>query len=197
MYCKLINKPTLEFIDSGVGMCYDKGSYGTDNQKGLDRIDRVCNKLQHDSMLRFATYIFEVDLSTSSLLEHTRHSTGVDYAVRSTRYVTKQNPDNIKIQLSNNEIVNQMLNRHIEEIKELIKDNPSFANDDLKLLLPQAYIYRMQVIFNAQSLKHFLRLRTARSSHYHIRALAKAMFNEVPDDHKFLFEDVISKDSIC
>ena len=34
MEVKLINKPTLEFIDSGIGMCLGKGCYGTDNEKG-------------------------------------------------------------------------------------------------------------------------------------------------------------------
>jgi len=29
MEVKLINKPTLEFIDSGIGMCWDKGSYSS------------------------------------------------------------------------------------------------------------------------------------------------------------------------
>lgn len=196
MKVKLLNNPTLDFIDSGIGKCYKKGAYGVDSEKGINRIDRVCNKMQHDSMLRFATYIFDVDLSTSALLEWTRHSAGVDYAVESTRYVTKQNPDSIKVELSKNDVVNEMLLRHINEIIQLIKDNPTFANDDLKLLLPQAYIYSMQVIFNAQSLKHFLKLRTPKSAHYHIRQLAYEMYNQIPDDHKFLFDDVVYKETI-
>jgi len=62
----------------------------------------------------------------------------------------------------------------------------------LKLLLPQAFIYKMQVQFNAQSLQHFLSLRTAKSSHYHIRELAYTMFDVLPTEHKYLFEGHIN-----
>jgi len=192
MKVQLINNPSLDFVDSGVGMCWDKGSYGANTAKGKERIDRVCNKFQHSSMLRFVHYIFEIELSTSALLEFTRHSIGIDYAVKSTRYCTKQDVDNIQYERAKNERVNEMLDRNLVSIKQFIKDNPTIGNDDLKLLLPQAFIYKMQVQFNAQSLQHFLSLRTAKSSHYHIRELAYAMFNEVPTEHIYLFEDYIS-----
>ncbi len=191
MKVKLLNKPSLEFVDSGIGMCWDKGSYGLD-EKGIERIDRVCNKNQHSSMLRFVNYVFEVELSTSALLEWTRHQVGVDYAVKSTRYCTKQNPDDIKVELSKNDRVNEMLLRHTFEIIQFIKDNPTIANDDLKLLLPQGFIYKMQVQFNAQALQHFLKLRTAKSAHYHIRELAVALYIELPLDHFFLFDDYVN-----
>ena len=191
MKVKLLNNPTLEFIDSGIGMCWDKGSYGTDNEKGLARIDRVCNKMKHSSMLRFTNYIFHVELSTSALLEWCRHQVGVDYAVTSTRYVTKQNVEGIKVEYSKNDLVNKMLDKHIKEIKELILENPTLGNDDLKLLLPQGFIYKMQVQFNAQSLQHFILLRSSKDAHYHIRELAVELYKAKPQDHKFLFEGFV------
>jgi thymidylate synthase (FAD) len=193
MQVKLLNNPTLEFIDSGIGECYMKGAYGVDTEKGINRIDRICNQLQHDSMLRFVQYIFQVELSTSALLEWTRHQVGVDYAVKSTRYCTKQDVNNIKVELSNNGIVNALLLKHLEEIKQLIIDNPTVGNDDLKLLLPQGFIYRMQVQFNAQSLIHFLKLRSSKKAHYHIRDLAYELYNQIPESHKFLFEKAINE----
>jgi len=184
---KLLNVPTLQFVDNGIGMCWDKGAYGTDNDKGLERIERVCNKFKHASMLRFVQYVFEVELSTSALLEWTRHQVGVDYAVKSTRYCTKQDPEQIKVEYSKNKLVNILLDQHIQDIKTLIEDQPSISNDDLKLLLPQGFIYKMQVQFNAQSLQHFIKLRAAKSAHYHIQDLAKKLFKAIPDDQKFLY----------
>lgn len=192
MQVKLMNNPTIEFIDSAVGQCWDKGPYGT-GEEGIKRIDRVCNKMHHSSMLRFATYIFEVELSTSALLEWTRHQVGVDYAVKSTRYCTKQNPDNIAVELSNNHKVNQLILQHTNEIIQFIKDNPTIGNDDLKLLLPQAFIYKMQVQFNAQSLQHFLFLRSAKGAHYHIRDLAKAIYDALPMSHRFMFQHIMEE----
>ena len=191
MEVKLINKPTLEFVDSGIGMCWDKGSYGVDTTKGIARMDRVCNKMKHSSMLRFVDYIFHVELSTSALIEWTRHQVGVDYAVTSTRYVTKQNVEGIKVEYSKNDLVNKMLDSHIEDIKNLIRNNPKIGNDDLKLLLPQGFIYKMQVQFNAQSLQHFILLRGSKDAHYHIRELAVELYKAIPQDHKFLFEGIL------
>ena len=191
MEVKLINKPTLEFVDSGIGMCWDKGSYGVDTTKGIARMDRVCNKMKHSSMLRFVDYIFHVELSTSALIEWTRHQVGVDYAVTSTRYVTKQNVEGIKVEYSKNDLVNKMLDSHIEDIKNLIRNNPTIGNDDLKLLLPQGFLYKMQVQFNAQSLQHFILLRGSKDAHYHIRELAVELYKAIPQDHKFLFEGII------
>lgn len=194
MTVTLLNNPTLEFVDSGVGMCWGKGEYGAYTDKGKERIDRVCNKNQHSSMLRFVQYIFKVELSTSALLEWTRHQVGVDYAVKSTRYCTKQDGDAIAISYSKNDVVNELLDKHMDDIKQLIKDNPSVANDDLKLLLPQAFIYKMQVQFNAQSLQHFLLLRTSKTAHYHIRDLANLLYWKIPAEHRYLFTHCL-KDS--
>jgi len=188
----LLNQPTLSFVDNGVGMCWDKGPYGCDTDKGKERIDRVCNKFKHSSMLRFVQYIFEVELSTSALLEWTRHQVAVDYAVKSTRYCTKQDPEQIKVEYSKNNLVNVLLDQHIRDIKLLIEDQPLIANDDLKLLLPQGFIYKMQVQFNAQSLQHFIKLRSEKSAHYHIRDLAKELYAKIPEDHKYLFEKSLS-----
>lgn len=186
---KLLNSPTLEFIDSGVGQCWNKGPYGHETEEGIKRMDRVCNKMKHSSMLRFCHLIFEIEISTSVLLEMSRHQVGVDLSIQSTRYCTKQNPDNIKVELSRNDIVNDMLTRHTDEIIALIKSNPKIANDDLKLLLPQGFIYKGQVQFNIQSLQHFYKLRADKSAHFHIVEFAKALLDEVPEDIIFLFEE--------
>ena len=74
MKVTLLNNPTLNFVDSGVGMCWDKGSYGADTDKGKERIDRVCNKFQHSSMLRFVNYVFEIEECPKWLFETFRDS---------------------------------------------------------------------------------------------------------------------------
>jgi len=191
MRVTLLNDPTLEYIDNAIGFCWNKGPYGT-GEEGVARIDRVCNKFKHASMLRFTSYIFELEMSTSALLEFSRHQVGINLAVMSTRYCTKQNPDLITVELSNNDKVNTLLLKHTADIVQFIVDNPTVSNDDLKLLLPQGFIYRMQVQFNAQSLQHFFNMRSAKSAHYHIRDLAQAIYDTLPPEHHFLFDDCMS-----
>jgi thymidylate synthase (FAD) len=189
MKVKLINKPTLDFIDNGIGKCYDKGCYLPDTKKAYGRIDRVCNKMRHSSMLRFVHYIFDVEISTSVLLELSRHQVGNAFAFMSTRYCIKS--IDINVEPSRSELVNELLEKQVKDIKELIKNNPELKPDDIKLLLPQAFIYKGQVEFNGQALQHFLQLRTHKSSHFQIRDFAYALFNAVPDEQKFLFIDFV------
>ena len=193
MKVELLNDPTLDFVDSGVGMCWDKGSYGADTEKGIARMDRVCNKFKHASMLRFCHLIFRVEVSTSVLLEAERHQIGVDWAVKSTRYCIKRGSEGINIELSRNDEVNEMMTRHIKEIIDLI-DTSKIPADDLKLLLPQGFIYEGQVQFNIQSLKHFYRLRSDKSAHYHIVDFANALIDAVPEKIMFLIKDSTAED---
>ncbi len=64
MKVELLNNPTLEYVDNAIGQCWDKGPFGCETDKGIERIDRICNKFKHASMLRFVTYIVEIKLST-------------------------------------------------------------------------------------------------------------------------------------
>jgi thymidylate synthase (FAD) len=184
----------LEHVKNGIRMCWNSQDKSDDmGDKDLALIDRVCNKFQHSSMLRFYNLIYEVELSTSALLEWTRHQIGVDYAVKSTRYTFKRDGNDLQIEFSKNSKVNALLAKHLVEIQNLIQDNPGISNDDLKLLAPQAYIYTMQVQFNLQSLQHFLALRTNKTSHYHIRELAYALYDNAPDEVKYLLKDYVYK----
>jgi thymidylate synthase (FAD) len=44
-------------------------------------------------------------------------------------------------------------------------------------------------MFNARSLKNFLELRRASSAHFQIREVAEAMYECIPEDMKFLFNE--------
>lgn len=77
MNIRLLNEPTLDFVDSGIGMCWDKGAYGVDTQKGKERMERVCTKFKHKSMLRFCAYMFEVtegDIETYELFKDFKYA---------------------------------------------------------------------------------------------------------------------------
>lgn len=188
---KLISSSDLNLVDRAIGTCYDKGEY-KDAEAKMDRIQRVCNSFRHSSMLRFVTYTFDVVLSTSALLEWTRHQVGVDYAVRSTRYVLKKNIESLSYIPSRDESVNTLLNKIFNMVKDFIKENPKLKNDDLKLLLPQAYSYRMTVQFNGQSLQHFLELRSSKKAHFHIRELAVKLYEALPEEHKQIYKDSVT-----
>jgi len=185
MTVKLINKPTLDYVDWAIGECYGKGCYNNlDAQK--KRIEKVALKLKHSSVLEFAEFIFEIEASTKVLLEMSRHRVA-SYACKSSRYT-----------LNKGELVFEKtgdvdIDTTLEELKDIILEHieAGKSNELTSLLLPQAYQYRWVAKFNARSLKNFLALRTDKSAHFMIREVALEMYSVLPDEVKYLFKDDI------
>lgn len=146
-------------------------------------IERVGNKYKHQSILEMLTYVFDVEMSCKTLLAFSRHRIGISLTMRSTRYTTKKNKD--KHQVQDTPKTEQYLQKIMDVVSEAIKEG--LSNDEISLLLPQAYIYRGQIQFNGRSLQHFLSLRTKKDAHFQIRDLAQAIYNEIPSEHKYLY----------
>jgi thymidylate synthase (FAD) len=183
MKVKLIAHQGLEGIDHSIGLCYAKGDY-TDITKRDNRITKVALKHKHSSVLEFATFTFDISASTKVLLEMTRHRMA-SYACQSSRYTL--NKTDIVFESTGHNEVDNTLSYLQDEIRRFVEDGVS--NEIVSLMLPQAFQYNWTVMFNARSLKNFLELRRASSAHFQIRLVSEAMFNEIPDDMKFLFED--------
>jgi thymidylate synthase (FAD) len=163
--------------------------------KDKELIERIGNKLKHKSTLRHVTYIFDCsDVSTKTLLALTRHCVGKDISVESTRYTTSKRSD----KLSFTETPNPAINKSLEVIMDLVQGHiqAGHSNDDISMLLPQAYNYSFIMTMNIQSLQHFLELRTKRDAHYDIRKLANALFEQIPEDHSYLFKHYLSTDDV-
>ena len=183
MKVELIRYDTLASTDMAIGECYDKGCY-YDTEKRDNRIKKVALKAKHSSVLEFTNFVFQIEASTKVLLEMTRHRMA-SYACKSSRYTL--NKGEIVFEPTGHEVVDNMLNHWKALIMSQVDNGVS--NEITSLMLPQAYQYRWMVQFNARSLKNFLELRMASSAHYHIRDVALAMFDSIPDDMKYLFEE--------
>ena len=185
MQVKLINKPNIDMSDWAIGECYDKGCY-KDNDKKLNRINRVANVSKHNSVLEFTEAIFEITASTKVLLEMTRHRQA-SYACKSSRYTL--NKGEVVFESTGDKKVDEILKSLLLNIKVMIAYGK--PNDVVSLMLPQAYQYRWVAKFNYRSLQNFLQLRTDKHAHFHIREVAYAMYECLPDEHKFLFKDFV------
>ena len=183
MKVKLINEPTLEYADWGIGMCYDKGCY-TDPGKREKRINNVANVYKHSSVLELIDYVFEVEASTKVLLEATRHRQA-SYSCKSSRYTLDKGE--VIFEKSGDPEVDLQLSKWKTVVEDMI--HLGKKNDVVSLMLPQAYQYKWVMKFNARSLQNFFGLRLARTAHYQIREVAEEMYNLIPEDQKFLFTD--------
>jgi flavin-dependent thymidylate synthase len=183
MKVSLLHTNGLEFSDNAIGMCYDKGCY-TDSDKRDKRIKKVALKFKHASTIEFTNFIFEIEASTKVLLEMTRHRLA-NYACKSSRYTL--NKGEIVFESTGDADVDKDLDAWKTIIESYVATGTS--NEVTSLMLPQAYQYRWQVQFNARSLMNFFVLRRASSAHPHIRDVANAMFDCIPEEMKYLFED--------
>jgi thymidylate synthase (FAD) len=66
-------------------------------------------------------------------------------------------------------------------------------NDKAKYSIPESYKTSLAWSINARSLQNFLKLRTSKAALWEIRELANKIFEALPEDHKYLFEDSIKE----
>jgi len=180
----------------------DPDAYYVMGEKDLALIDRVGNKNKHSSTLEHITYNFYVSgISRAVLQELARHRIA-SLSVKSTRYTLKE--------LKNEEYMTEYMDKDAVEFasKYLVwtgnnhVDHFSYkalwhlqaalkkgiANDKAKYCLPEAYKTELTWSINMRSLQNFLSLRTNKAALWEIRDLAHAVFEALPEDHKYLLE---------
>ena len=164
---------------------HDKSDGG---EKDRALIRRVGVKMKHESVLEQLDIIYEAQISGKTLLGLTRHRQGVSMTVQSSRYTTSKTGKNIDYQLTETGKTKKYLERIIPVIQDAIEEG--LSDDDISTLLPQAYVYNLQLKMNARSLRHFVKLRLHKDAHNQIRRLANQLLAELPEDYKYLFDDI-------
>lgn len=155
-------------------------------------------------------YNFDIDgISRACLQELARHRIA-SYTVKSTRYTLKELKDekpfitNADIERATKYCVIPNLNSYEPEdmiVAEGILHNLEILrktielgvpNDYSKYTIPEAYKTSLVWSINARSLQNFLSLRTDKKALWEIQLLAKAIYEALPDNHKFLFNGCIN-----
>jgi len=171
-------------------------------------IEKIGNKYKHSSTLEHLVYNFELTgVSRAFLQENSRHRIASP-SVKSTRYTLKELQSAIlgTAYHPNFEIIEQyivlpplelyrdedaMIIHHNFLARQLIDFKESrngMSNDIWKYGLPECYKTELVMTINARSLQNYLSLRTSSSALWEIQKVARAMFESLPQDHKYLFE---------
>lgn len=181
---------------------FEKGDNGGEKDKEL--IDRVGNKFKHASTLEHLNYSFYIQgISRACLQELSRHR-HTSPSVKSTRYTLKELRDEKEFKendfknasrylvLCGNEKVDNASIKALENLRQILQE--SISLDLAKYCLPESYKTELTLTINARSLQNFLSLRSAKSALWEIRKLANTIFENLPDEHKFLFEHCLCRD---
>lgn len=196
----------LEVCSMAIRTCwqsFDKSDDG--GEKDLALIDRVGNKYKHSSTLEHLYYNFYIqDISRACLQEVARHRMA-SYSVKSSRYTLKEIKEEesfLPINDSNrlraekylvftkNDLVDSASIQALENLRQILCSNVS--NDIAKYAMPESYKTELHWSVNARSLQNFLSLRTSRQALWEIQKLAHAIFESLPQEHRFIFEDKVN-----
>ena len=170
-------------------------------------IERVGNKFKHASILEHLVYTFYItDFSRAVLQELSRHRMASP-SVKSTRYTLKELKDEEAFSaliedrqramkylvMTGVEVVDIASIMALENLRKVLLSGVS--NDKAKYCLPESYKVSEQITINARSLQNLISLRTDKSALWEIQEVAHAMYNALPDDHKYLFGGHIKDES--
>ena len=202
----LLHHTPLHICSHAIRTCwqsFDKGDCG--GEKDRELIDRVGNKFKHASTLEHLSYNFYIKgISRACLQELARHRMA-SYSVKSSRYTLKELKSEASflpideanaqraerfVVFTSNESVNAASIHALENLRKILCENVS--NDLAKFAMPESYRTELSFSINARSLQNFLTLRSSKSALWEIRALARALFAALPQEHRFIFEECVA-----
>ena len=174
---------------------FDKSDEG--GQKDKELIDRVGNKFKHASTLEHLVYNFYIEGVSRALLQELARHRMASLSVKSTRYTLKElkNEESFTCKdveraskylvLTGVEMVDSMSIKALENLRLVLVEG--ISNDKAKYCLPESYKTELTWTINARSLQNFLTLRSDKSALWEIQNLAHALYDALPEEHKYLF----------
>lgn len=174
---------------------FDKSDEG--GEKDRELIDRVGNKFKHASTLEHLVYNFYIEGISRALLQELARHRMASLSVKSTRYTLKELKSEESftckdveraskyLVLTGVEMVDEMSLRALENLRLVLVEG--ISNDKAKYCLPESYKTELTWTVNARSLQNFLTLRSDKSALWEIQNLAHALYEALPEEHKYLF----------
>lgn len=204
MQITLLHHTPLVVCASAIRTCwqsFDKSDHG--GEKDRELIDRVGNKFKHASTLEHLVYTFYIQGISRALLQELARHRMASLSVKSTRYtlkeLKKEAPFSIDdldragkyLVMTDEPMVDAMSIKALENLRQVLV--AGISNDKAKYCLPESYKTELTWTINARSLQNFLSLRSDKSALWEIRNLAHALYEHLPQEHRYLFSDFVKE----
>ena len=142
-------------------------------------------KAGHESILEHINLTYSIKgLSRACLQELARHR-HISLSVESTRHTLKKNFEAVSASLP------KEYSEYLFVLWCKLQDTPNTPNDELKYYLPEFWPTNLVLTSNVRELRHILNLRTAPAALKEFRDLARAMYEAVPEQFKYLLKDCV------
>lgn len=195
MKVELLHFTPIEIAINAIRTCYNsKGdNLGEKDIKLLKSI--IANN--HTSTIEHISYNFKISGISRALLQELARHRLASLSVKSTRYTLRElknvNADDLKNYLVKiSDSIDEYNRFRLTTIQALINEQ-NLSNDELKYMLPEAFKTELMLTINARSLRNLLELRLSSKALKEFRELAKALYRELPEPHRILFDDIVEK----
>ena len=157
-----------------------------------EKLERAI-KDRHESILEHINLTFSIkDLSRACLQELARHR-HISLSVESTRHTLRK-------YLESEQWVENLADKLLPIQRDLLyyvsrlAEVSDYTNDELKYYLPEFWPTNLIITLNIREFRHILKLRTSPAALKEFRILARSMFNEVPEQFKYLLQDCVHEE---
>ena len=156
----------------------------------------------HGSIFEHINYTFKVQNISRVLLQELARHRHISLSVMSTRYTLKKVVDKQQLIFklphfsSRNDEETVMYNKLINtlvELENVVADavDTGIKNDVLKYFIPEALVTKLVLTVNCRELRHIFQLRLSNRALEEFRCLCISLYNALPEDHQFLYKDIV------
>lgn len=194
----LLSHTPLAVCSHAIRTCWQSFARGDNGgTRDCELIARVGNQMRHSSTLEHLYYNFYIKGISRALLQELARHRMASLSVKSTRYTLKELREESEfvdfaradkyIIFTGDAAVDGASVAALENLRRIIADGTKL--DLAKYCLPEAYKTELAYSINARSLQNLLTLRSSKRALWEFRLLARAMFDALPEEHKFIFEE--------
>ena len=147
-------------------------------------------KAGHESILEHINLTYSIKGISRALLQELSRHRHISMSVESTRHTLRKQLENITFF---NEVPEEYLGL-VHSVIFTAATYPNMPNDELKYYLAEFWPTNLVLTSNVRELRHILNLRTAPAALKEFRDLARAMYEAVPEQYKYLLKDCVHEE---
>lgn len=197
MRVELLHFTPIMIAVNAIRTCYNSWDKSDElGEKDIKLIKSIIAN-NHLSTIEHICYNYKISGISRALLQELARHRVASLSVKSTRYTLRElksvNQDELKNYLVKiNDSIDEYNRFRLATIQALINEQ-NLSNDELKYMLPEAFKTELVLTINARSLRNLLELRLSSKALKEFRELAKALYRELPEPHRVLFDDIVEK----
>ncbi len=152
-------------------------------------LDRII-KAGHESILEHINLTYSIKGISRALLQEVARHRHISLSVESTRHTLRKQLEDIRF-------FNELLKEYLglaQSFALFASTTPDLSNDELKYYLPEFWPVNLVLTSNIRELRHILNLRTAPAALKEFRDLARAIYEAVPEEYKYLLKDCVHEE---